>query len=601
MKRDLIGYMLSIILLSMYFQSVKVVATSLNDYEIFNMDESANFYVYEFEFNDKRYIGYQNKYNEEFFTIKSNCGEEINSDLFFPSISKDGKYITFTSSATNIIEEFNSNECYDIFNDMYSDCSNIYIYSVENKKSVIVKNGLEYLNGNSYVSKISGDGKNVVFESMASNNLVVDIKNACFEETINKCINIFKYNIATKSISLISTYGNNHGGNSNSISPSISHDGKYITFQSSASNLGVNNYDFSSCKNLDENNEIMCSYIYLVNTKNLEIDIISRNENVLFNDNNGNSIISSNGKYIVYESYATNIEEKFNYKQHLVLFNIETSKSKIISKSINSLNNRDSHLLNVSDDGKYVVYETNSTNLNESGKNCIYVYNINSYKTSYITMVDFKDVISNIDDDFLIYYDNNIRTLKLDIEPPFIEEGQKIYVIKDSKIKLEDKIKFDDNLSGKEEITINVLNNLIFNSVGEYDIEVTALDFFDNMSSTTIKLIVIEKDIEGPCFNDVKEIKILKGSSSLNLSSYIEAIDNVDGQTRIYIMDDGGLNLNVKGNYRVLLMSKDSSDNISYKEMKIIVYENFNFEYYYEIILILGLICVIIFSIIRVK
>ena len=121
------------------------------------------------------------------------------------------------------------------------------------------------------------------------------------------------------------------------------------------------------------------------------------------------------------------------------------------------------------------------------------------------------------------------------------------------------------------------------------------------MSSTTIKLIVIEKDIEGPSFNDVKEIKILKGSSSLNLSSYIEAIDNVDGQTRIYIMDDGGLNLNVKGNYRVLLMSKDSSDNISYKEVKIIVYENFNFEYYYEIILILGLICVIIFSIIRVK
>lgn len=576
-----------------------ISAESIDQKEIYNIDESVNLYVYEYNFENKHYIGYLDKYSGEFKNILNEKGEYINSDMFFPSISNDGKYISFTSSATNIVNN-NNIECYDIYKEQYDYCSNIYIYNVQMSEFFIIKNGKNYLNGNSYVSKISGDGKSVVFESLATNNLIPN-NNICFEKGFNSCINIFKYTLITKSITLISTYSNNYGGDSNSINPSISYDGRYISFQSTSTNLGIKSYKYNSCVNVTETGEILCSHVYLVNTRTYSIDIITKNGDNLFNDNSGNPVISEDGLYVVYESYATNISNKFNYKSHVILFNVVKSENKIISCLGDKLNNRNNYLISVSSDSKYIVYNTKSTNLNETGEVCLYVYNISNSKTSFISRINSNDIVSVVNDKYIQYYDNTLENLILDNTPPTIESDQEIYVVKDSMIKLEDKLKIDDNLSSKENIVINIDNNIILNTIGEYYIKIVALDEFDNQNSSFVKIIVIDEDTEAPVFNDINEIKILKGSSTLNLSNYIEAYDKVDGTTRIYIMDDGGLDLNSKGQYKVLLMSKDSSDNISYKEMKIVVYENFTFGYYYEIILILCLFGVIIFSIIRVK
>ena len=132
-------------------------------------------------------------------------------------------------------------------------------------------------------------------------------------------------------------------------------------------------------------------------------------------------------------------------------------------------------------------------------------------------------------------------------------------------------------------------------------IEISARDEFGNVSNEKVNFIVIEEDNEGPIFNLNKEIKILKGSNTLNLSNYIDVIDKVDGKTKIYIIDDGNINLNVVGSYKLKLMSKDNSNNITYYEIEACVYENYDFKYYYEIILLLGVLVVIIFSIIKVK
>ena len=576
-----------------------ISAESIDQKEIYNIDESVNLYVYEYNFENKHYIGYLDKYSGEFKNILNEKDEYINSDMFFPSISNDGKYISFTSSATNIVNN-NNIECYDIYREQYDYCSNIYIYNVQTSEFFIIKSGKNYLNGNSYVSKISGDGKSVVFESLATNNLIPN-NNICFEKGFNSCINIFKYTLITKSITLISTYSNNYGGDSNSINPSISYDGRYISFQSTSTNLGIKSYKYNSCVNVTETGEILCSHVYLVNTRTSSIDIITKNGDNLFNDNSGNPVISEDGQYVVYESYATNISDKFNYKSHVILFDVVKSENKIISCLGDKLNNRNNYLVSVSSDSKYIVYNTKSTNLNETGEVCLYVYNISNSKTSFISRINSNDIVSVVNDKCVQYYDNTLENLILDNTPPTIESDQEIYVVKDSMIKLEDKLKIDDNLSSKENIVINIDNNIILNAIGEYYIKIVALDEFDNQNSSFVKIIVIDEDTEAPVFNDINEIKILKGSSTLNLSNYIEAYDKVDGTTRIYIMDDGGLDLNSKGQYKVLLMSKDSSDNISYKEMKIVVYENFTFEYYYEIILILCLFGVIIFSIIRVK
>ena len=68
-----------------------------------------------------------------------------------------------------------------------------------------------------------------------------------------------------------------------------------------------------------------------------------------------------------------------------------------------------------------------------------------------------------------------------------------------------------------------------------------------------------------------------------NLFLYINAEDKIDGDVRVYIVDDGNLDLNVTGTYNLKLMCKDTSDNVTYKKIKVIVYENYNFKYFYEI------------------
>jgi hypothetical protein len=569
------------------------------------MDIGNKLVVYEYQEtinNEKRhYIGIGDISNKNVKKIMTNNNEIVNSDMYFPSISKDDRYITFTSRATNITEDAAS-KCYDMGDDVYLNCSNIYLYDINEGISYLLKNGNEILDGDSYISKISGDGKSVVFESIATNNLNLGNMETCINNGRNICINIYKYNIASSTIKLLSTLNDNYGGNYNSVSPSISYDGRYVAFQSSSTNLVNNKFSKDNCKNVAENGDKLCSYIYLVDTKDNTIKIISKNKNILFNDSSGNAIVSGNGKFVVYESYATNIENKTNNNLHIVLYDILADTNFVISKKDYVLNNRDTILMDISNDGKYIVCMSNSTNLDGRGKNSIYVYNSVNKKVSLLKQDVSKSFLAFIRENNIYYYENLIIGYeKIDDIAPVIKENQEIYVLKDSNVFLKDKIEISDNLSDIKEIDVYMVDNLIFNTIGEYLVQIIAVDGFGNKSSQMIKIVVVEKDEEGPIFSDIDEIKILKGSSTLNLSNYIEAIDKIDGNARVYILNDDNLDLNNVGKYKIKLMAKDSFENVTYKDLYIVVYENYNFEYYYEILLIIGLIAVIIFSIIKVK
>lgn len=584
-----------------FYGYVNVSAVNLtNDIHVYNMDVGNNFIVYEYkkivDEKELHYIGLFNRNTNEFIDIKNNKNEIIKGDMLFPSISDNDLYLTFTSRAENITNDA-INMCFNIITSEYQKCSNIYIYDINKKESFLLKNGNEHLNGDSYISKISGDGNSVVFESSATNNLNFSHIDKCLRGVENICVNIYKHNILTRTTTLVSSSNDNQGGNFSSISPSISYDGRFITFQSISDNLLVDDFYNDSCKNVGEDDISYCSHIYLFDSYSNKLKLISKISKSKFNDNSGNAKISSNGNVIVYESYATNIESKFNNKQHVVLYDLQKDKNIIISKNGSSLNNRDSYFVDISNDGRYLLLKSNSTNLDEAGGDRIYIYNTNNMKFDL-----FKENIevALINNSYIYSYSNLISEYNvIDSSPPVIEKNQTIYVLKDSNVLLRDKVVVNDNLT--KEIDVFLEDNLILNKVGEHDVIVSALDMFFNCSKEKVKIVVLEEDRNAPVFNELSEIKILKGSSTLNLSNYINAIDDIDGNTKIYIIDDGGLNLNVRGEYKVKVMSKDSSNNKVYKEIEIIVYENYSFDYIYEILLILGIVGVIIFSIIKVK
>ena len=230
------------------------------------------------------------------------------------------------------------------------------------------------------------------------------------------------------------------------------------------------------------------------------------------------------------------------------------------------------------------------------------MYNVESGKTILITALNSTEVIAKIIEEYVCYYDGGeVKCIKIDLEAPVIEKGQQIYVLENSLLVLKEKVQVVDNLSSKEEIFVIDNESVTFDVPGNYLIEFKCIDKFGNFSSEWIEIIVLESDETGPVFTEIDEIRVLRGSSTLNLLDYVKANDLIDGDTRIYILDAGGLDLNNSGKYKITLMSKDSSDNVSYKELYIVVYDNYDFRYYYEILLICGAIVVIIFSIIKVK
>lgn len=594
MKKRIILFV-SIFTLNVLFNFCFIKAKEiLKIQNIVNVDANDNYMIYENINNHGLHlITIYDIEKNELYDIKNNFNEPINDNLYFPSISKKNNFLVYTSRASNITGD-NINKCLDITDNTLKYCSNIYLYDIKNKNSILIKINNDYFDGDNYIGKISSAGDNVVFESISTNLI-----NKGF-----KSINIYKYNVDTQSVTLITKGENFSGGNYNSINPSVSYDGRYVAFQSSSTNLVKEVKYNSSCIKYSSSVDETCSNVYVVDTFNDSIRLITKKGNLSFNDNSGNAYINDTGDYVFYETYSNSLCSNSN-KSQIYLYSFSDDSTTIITRNNNTINNRDNFIQSINSSGKYIIYTTKSTNIkNSNNLNNLYVYNMLSNKTSNIFKDNNADIkIAAINDLNIFFYDDNdwLKIVKIDNDAPIIEANQIVYLIKENLKNIKDKIKIMDNLSLIDNIEIYIKNLNVLLNVGNYVLEVSARDEFGNVSNEKVNFIVLEEDNEGPIFNLNKEIRILKGSNTLNLSNYLDVVDKVDGKTKIYIIDDGKINLNVVGNYKLKLMSKDSSDNVSYYEIAVCVYENYNFKYYYEIVLLLAVVFVIIFSIIKVK
>jgi Tol biopolymer transport system component len=140
-----------------------------------------------------------------------------------PSISGDGRYVAFASSATNLVAD-DTNEEYDIF-----------VHDTVDRTTTrvsVASTGDQGVGGSSLGASISADGRYVAFYSDAS-NLVADDTNGRSDVFVHDTVNG-----TTTRVSVASTGDQGVGGPS--LDPSISGDGRYVAFRSSANNLVAN-------------------------------------------------------------------------------------------------------------------------------------------------------------------------------------------------------------------------------------------------------------------------------------------------------------------------------------------------------------------------
>ncbi|MBP9821652.1 MAG: PD40 domain-containing protein [Candidatus Pacebacteria bacterium] len=141
---------------------------------------------------------------------------DANNDVF--GISSDGRYVIFNSAATNLVAD-DTNGVTDIFvRDMESGITLRVSVDSEGNEA----------NNHSGDASISSDGRYVAFSSNASNLVVGDS---------NGLGDIFVYDRDTDTIERVSIDSEGLEGNNTSVSPSISADGRYVIFDSDATNL----------------------------------------------------------------------------------------------------------------------------------------------------------------------------------------------------------------------------------------------------------------------------------------------------------------------------------------------------------------------------
>lgn len=289
-------------------------------------------------------------------------GWQGNDNADAPNISDDGRYIAFASASTNLVPD-DTNGSADIFvRDLQTGITN----------RISVSSGGEQVNGHNWMGDISSDGGIVVYTSSASNLVPGDT---------NGCKDIFLYSTFAGTTRRICGWSGMQG-NADSENPSISADGRYVVFESDASNLVAG-----------DTNGIRDIFLYdSAMDQTLRVSVDSAGTQA----NNVSSAprVSGNGRYVVFYSAATNlVPTDTNGYTDFFIRDMQTGVTTLVSiASDGTQGNMDSLYGDISSDGRYAVFESISSNLIPGGTHLgrlhIYLHDFLNGKTVLISKAE---------------------------------------------------------------------------------------------------------------------------------------------------------------------------------------------------------------------
>jgi Tol biopolymer transport system component len=140
-----------------------------------------------------------------------------------PSVSGDGRYVAFSSTA--VLGDARSGSEPTRYPERYAV---IYLRDTRTGQTTLVGDRAPPPDEASMMPAVSADGRFVAFASRASNLVARDR---------NKSFDVFLYDVETGSVTLVSRAAGGGVANGASLSPAISADGRFVAFQSDASDM----------------------------------------------------------------------------------------------------------------------------------------------------------------------------------------------------------------------------------------------------------------------------------------------------------------------------------------------------------------------------
>jgi Tol biopolymer transport system component/Ca2+-binding RTX toxin-like protein len=283
-------------------------------------------------------------------------GNQGYGDSFQPSISADGRYVAFYSLADNLVPG-DTNWTYDMF---VKDLQTGAITRVSTDARS------DQGNGDSSEPSISADGRYVAFTSFADNLVPGDT---------NGTLDVFVKDLLTGAITLANAGGDQ--GNSYSFQPSISADGRYVAFTKYTYSLvpGDTNGTFD------------------VFVKDLQTGAITLASSDAGGDQ-GNSYswepsISADGRYVAFHSEASDlVPGDTNGVPDVFVKDLQTGAITLASSDAGGdQGNNQSDTASISADGRYVTFTSLADNLVPGDTNGVPDVFVKDLQTGAITLV----------------------------------------------------------------------------------------------------------------------------------------------------------------------------------------------------------------------
>jgi hypothetical protein len=289
----------------------------------------------------------------------SSSGDQASGDSTKPSISGDGRYVVFLSTATNLVSG-DANARKDVF-----------LHDMQTGQTTLVSvatNGAQ-ANAASYNPQISADGRFIAYETSASTLVAGDL---------NEWEDVYLYDRQLAQTERISTAFNGADGNDNSTLPALSADGRFVAFHSSASNMVQN----------DTNNKVD---VFVRDRQLGQTLLVSTTAGgAQGNGDSGTPSITADGRYVAFRSTATNlVSGDTNGEMDVFVKDRQTGAIQCVSVSSTGAQANNYSYGKIAEGGRYVVFTSEATNLvpgDTNDKNDVFLRDLQAGVTARLSI-----------------------------------------------------------------------------------------------------------------------------------------------------------------------------------------------------------------------
>jgi Tol biopolymer transport system component len=295
------------------------------------------------------------------------AGREGDYDSLDSTISGDGRYVAFSSDASNLVPG-DTKTCTTWLNPRQ--CRDVFVHDRQTgvTQRVSVDSAGGEANGPSYDAAISGDGRYVAFSSIAS-NLV--------EGDTNGYADVFVHDRDTDGDGVLDKAGaiattRLAMGHGHTLHPAISADGHYVAFYSElAGSMSCQPPGYGTGEGYEG-----CSEVF-VHDRDTDGDGIfdeaaatATTPVAMGNGDSQHPAISADGRYVAFDSYASNLAAGDTRDRDAFVRDRQTGVTEQASvDSAGNQGNGESSCPAISADGRYVAFSSQASNLVQGDTN----------------------------------------------------------------------------------------------------------------------------------------------------------------------------------------------------------------------------------------